>query len=66
VSVKKSDAGKEATAVEWLVYRLGGAKAAFLGHVEAPDHEAALAAAYEEFGVTAPGDRKRIMVRPTS
>jgi hypothetical protein len=36
------------------VYRLGGARAAFLGHVTAPNEETALARAYDEFSVTAP------------
>jgi hypothetical protein len=34
--------------------------------VDAPDEEAALAAAYNEFGITTPAERKRIIVRPTS
>jgi hypothetical protein len=44
------------------VYRLGGPKATLLGTVKAPNHEAALAVAYDEFGV-APVERKRIIVQ---
>ena len=39
--------------ITWIAYRLRGAKAAQLGHVEAPDMESAVAAAAAEFGVPA-------------
>ena len=58
VSAKRT-AGKSAKAIEWLVYRLGGAKAAFLGHVTAPNEETALALAYDEFVITSPAERRR-------
>jgi hypothetical protein len=47
------------------VYRLGGAKATLLGTVKAPNHETALAVAYDEFNV-APAERKRIIVQRAS
>jgi len=37
----------------WIAYRVRGAKAAWLGHVEAADREAAIVAAAAEFGVPA-------------
>jgi hypothetical protein len=43
-----------------------GPKAAFLGHVTAPDQETALAKAFEEFGIDSPAERRRIIVYPTS
>lgn len=55
---------KSPKASEWLVYRLGGAKATLLGTVKAPDREMALAMAYDEFNVP-PAERKRIVVQPT-
>jgi hypothetical protein len=52
--------------IEWLVYRVGGAKAAYLGTVKAPNRATALALAYDEFGIVSPRDRVRIIVQPTS
>jgi hypothetical protein len=51
---------KLATLSNWLVYRLGGQKAALLGTVMAHNRETALAKAYDEFAV-APAERKRIV-----
>jgi hypothetical protein len=65
VNARKSTASKSAKAIEWLVYRLGGARAAFLGHVTAPNEATALARAYDEFNVTALAERKRIIVQRT-
>jgi hypothetical protein len=47
------------------VYELGGPKATLLGTVKAPNHETALAMAYDEFNV-APADRRRILVQRAS
>jgi hypothetical protein len=58
VSAKRT-ANRSAKATEWLVYRLGGPRAAFLGHVIAPNQEAALAVAYEEFGIISLAERRR-------
>jgi hypothetical protein len=44
----------------WLVYRIGGARAAYLGAVKAPDRESALDLALDEFEL-APPDRKRLI-----
>jgi hypothetical protein len=63
VSAKRT-AEKPAKTSEWLVYRLGGPRAVFLGHVTAPNRETALAKAYDEFGI-APAERKRIIVQST-
>jgi hypothetical protein len=46
--------------------RIGGPRAALLGHVTAPNRETALARAYDEFNVTTPAERKRIIVQRTS
>jgi hypothetical protein len=48
------------------VYRLGGPRASFLGHVTAPDEKTALAKAYDEFAAVTPRERQRIIVQPTS
>jgi hypothetical protein len=37
----------------WVAYRIRGAKATWLGHVEAADRDAAIATAAVEFGVPA-------------
>jgi hypothetical protein len=50
----------------WLAYRIGGARAAFLGHVTAPTREAALQAAFDEFEITSPAEQERIIVQKTS
>jgi hypothetical protein len=44
----------------WLAYYVRGAKAELLGHVEAADIEAAIAAAAKEYGVPS----SRIIVQP--
>jgi hypothetical protein len=44
----------------WLAYRIRGAKAEQLGHVEAPDEDGAIAMAAAEYGVPA----CRILVWP--
>jgi hypothetical protein len=38
-------------------------RAAFLGHVTAPNQEAALVVTWDEFGITSPAGRKRIIVQ---
>ncbi|HEX5958086.1 MAG TPA: hypothetical protein VFY92_05445 [Hyphomicrobiaceae bacterium] len=43
----------------WIAYRIHGAKAEVLGHVDASDMDAAIAAAAAEFGV----DPKRVLVQ---
>jgi hypothetical protein len=66
VSATKTKSGKSAKRTPWLVYRLGGARAAYLGTVMAPaDREAAIEVACDEFGITKPADRKRIVVQST-
>ena len=66
VSASKRTADKSAKTTEWLVYRLGGPRAAFLGHVTAPNRETALARAYDEFHIVGDAERKRIIVLETS
>jgi hypothetical protein len=66
LSASKRTADKSAKATEWLVYRLGGPKATFLGHVTAPNEETALVVAYDEFNITMPAERKRIIVQRMS
>jgi hypothetical protein len=41
-------------------------KTTFLGHVTAPNRETALAKAYDEFNITTPAERKRIIVQRMS
>lgn len=65
VSARNSQSDKTSKATEWLVYRLGGAKAVFLGSIRAPNRETALALAYDEFDV-APALRRRIIVQRRS
>lgn len=65
VSARNSQSDKTNKVTEWLVYRVGGAKAAYLGSVRAPNRETALALAYDEFEV-APAMRRRIIVQRTS
>jgi hypothetical protein len=48
MSVRRPAPGKPL--VTWIAYRIGGAKAVQLGHVEAPDRDAAIAAAAAEYG----------------
>jgi hypothetical protein len=47
---------------EWIAYKIGGAKAAMLGHVKAAGRNSAIAAAAEEFRVPA----GRIIVQAVS
>ena len=47
------------------MYRLGGTGATLLGHVTARNRETALAQAYDEFEITTPAERMRIIVKPT-
>jgi hypothetical protein len=42
------------------------APGALMGHVTAPNEETALARAYDEFEITSPAERKRIIVQPTT
>jgi hypothetical protein len=51
---------------DWLVYRLGGKKAAHLGTVSARDQREAIAKAIEEFEITDPTERRRLIVQRTS
>jgi hypothetical protein len=48
--------------INWLVYRLGGARAAQIGIVKATDADAAIAAAIIEYDLPA-HDRKRLIAR---
>jgi hypothetical protein len=66
VRVRNSSAGKSAKTSYWLVYRLGGKKAAHLGTVSAHDQREAIARAIEEFEITDPTERKRLIVQRTS
>jgi len=52
-------AAKEPT---WSIYHIKGTPAAFLGHVEAPDEEAAIKLAIQEFQIR-PELQKRLLAR---
>jgi hypothetical protein len=66
VRVRKSTSDKSTKVTDWLVYRAGGPRATLLGTVAAPNRQAALAKAYDEFNVTTPAERKRIIVLPST
>lgn len=65
MAATKAKTAKPKTTLSWLCYRVAGPKAVFLGRVNAPDQETALAVAWEKFNVTTPAERKRIIVRQT-
>jgi hypothetical protein len=46
----------------WVIYRIGGTPAAFLGIVEAPDKQTAIKKAIEEFKVPE-NQRNRLMAQ---
>jgi hypothetical protein len=46
----------------WSIYHLKGTPAAFLGHVEAPDEEAAIKRTIEEFKIS-PALQKRLLAQ---
>jgi hypothetical protein len=46
----------------WSIYHIKGTPAAFLGHVEAPDEEAAIKRAIEEFEIR-PELQKRLLAQ---
>jgi 1,2-phenylacetyl-CoA epoxidase PaaB subunit len=45
----------------WLIYRIGGTPAQFVGLVHAPDKEAAIKQAIREFEIKKPEQRRRLM-----
>ena len=47
----------------WSISRLKGTPAVFVGEVEAPDAETAIAKAIEEFHITDPEQQKRLAAR---
>ena len=57
-------ANKKPSDREWIVYMLGGKRAGRLGTVTAPDADAAIAKAIEEFGITELERQKRVAVSP--
>lgn len=46
----------------WIVHRVGRSRGRMLGYVEAPDQDAAVAAAFVEFDIPE-ADRKHIVVQ---
>ena len=64
--VRTSSTDKSAKVYDWLVYRLGGKRAAHLGTVSARDQREAIAKAIEEFEITDPTERRRLIVQRTS
>jgi hypothetical protein len=65
VSKRNSLSTEPAKVSEWLIYPRRWPKAAFLGTIEAPNRERALAPAFEEFEV-APAQRRRIIAQRAS
>jgi hypothetical protein len=55
---------KKPTNKHWIVYLIGGKRAGRLGTITAPDRDAAIAKAIDEFGITDPERQRRVMVRP--
>ena len=60
------ESSKSAKTFDWLVYRLGGKRAVHLGTVSARDQREAIERACEEFEITDPTERKRLIVQRTS
>jgi hypothetical protein len=48
--------------VTWLVYRVRGARAAYLGSISAPSRETAIELAYDEFQLVE-ADRRRLITQ---
>jgi hypothetical protein len=48
----------------WEVIQITASPARFIGVVYAADEEAALETAIAQFGITAPHEQKKLMVRP--
>jgi hypothetical protein len=61
---KKSGAGAATPPkmYRWAIYRLKGTPAALLGHVEAPDAEAAIKKAIDEFAIE-PAYHRRLLAQ---
>jgi hypothetical protein len=60
---KKPTAGAQPPKIRsWAIYRLTGTPAALLGHVEAPDEEAAIRKAIDEFAIE-PALQNRLLAR---
>jgi hypothetical protein len=47
----------------WLIYRIRGTPAAFVGHVEAPDEQTAIKKAFEELKITDPDQQRRLVAK---
>jgi hypothetical protein len=47
----------------WDIFRLRGTPAAFIGIVEAPDEQAAVKKAIDEFQITNPEQQKRLIAQ---
>jgi hypothetical protein len=47
----------------WRIYRLRGTPAAFIGIVYAPDEQAAIKKAIEEYGITDPQNQERLIAQ---
>jgi hypothetical protein len=57
-----AEAAAPAKMYRWAIYRLKGTPAALLGHVEAPDAEAAIKKAIDEFAIE-PALHKRLLAQ---
>ena len=48
---------------EWRIIRIKGSPAAYVGHVRAADEKEAIRKAIQEFQITNPEDRKRLVAQ---
>ena len=61
--VGKSAGKTEAVQHDWTIYRIRGTPAEYIGHVTAPDEDAAIRKAIEEYAITDREKQKRLIAR---
>jgi len=59
----RTSAGKEPVQHDWTIYRIRGTPAEYIGHVTAPDEDAAIRKAIEEYAITDREKQKRLIAR---
>jgi hypothetical protein len=59
-------AKRKSKSLPWQVIQITASPARFIGVVYAADEKAALETAIAQFGITAPHEQKKLMVRPQS
>ena len=61
MALRSRMAKKVRTLHRWLIYRIRGTPAQFVGSVQAPDEQSAIKEAIKEFGITDPEQQKRLI-----